>query len=183
MYQLDVAITQAINGFAGRSSTIDFVMIWVSAIGIPILVAAVVVQWWRQHDRRHLRHVLVSAGLSFIVGLAINQLVLLFVHRPRPYDAGLTHLLIARSADPSFPSDHATASFAIAAAFLGHGMKRTGFCFLAAALLVMVSRVFVGIHYISDVAGGAVTGLVGALIVFGLYHEGTRVDRALTSIL
>ncbi len=82
---------------------------------------------------------LVASGLSFLLGLAINQVILLLVHRIRPYDAGISHLLIAPSADPSFPSDHATATFAIAAAFLLHGMRRVGFWFLAAALLVTVS--------------------------------------------
>lgn len=60
----------------------------------------------------------------------------------RPYDGGVTHLLIARSADPSFPSDHATATFATAAAFLLHGMRRVGLDFLAAVALVTVSRVY-----------------------------------------
>lgn len=66
----------------------------------------------------HTRHVLVATGLSPLLGLALNQLILLVVHRMQPYDGGVTHLLIARSADFSFPSDHATAVFAIAAAFL-----------------------------------------------------------------
>ena len=183
MYELDVAVTQAINGLAEKSLTIDLLMIWISAIGVPVLVAAVVLQWWRVADRRHIRHVLVTTGLSVMLGLALNQLVLLFVHRVRPYDAGLTKLLIAKSADPSFPSDHATASAAIAAALLLHGMRRTGLWFLAAAIVVMVSRVYIGIHYASDVVGGAFTGLIAAMIVLALYREGTSLDRAITSIL
>jgi hypothetical protein len=98
---------------------------------------------------------LLRAWLSFLLGLAINQVILLLVHRIRPYDAGISHLLIALSADPSFPSDHATATFAIAAAFLLHGMRRVGFWFLAAALLVTVSRVYIGTHYVSDAWGSA----------------------------
>lgn len=183
MYQLDVRITQAINGLAGRVGVMDFLMIWVSAIGVPLLVGAVILQWWRKPDRPHVRHVLIASGLSFLLGLALNQLVLLFVHRDRPYDAGITHLLIAKSADPSFPSDHATASIGIAAAFLLHGMRRTGAGFLAAAIMLMLSRVYIGIHYASDVLGGALTGFIAALIILVLYREGTRVDRAITSIL
>lgn len=183
MYQLDVRVTQAINGLAGTAAAIDFLMIWVSELGVPILVAAVILQWWRETDRQHVRHVLIASGLSFLLGLALNQLVLLFVHRSRPYDSGITHLIIAKSGDPSFPSDHATASIAIAAAFFLHGMRRTGAGFLAAAIVLMVSRVYVGIHYASDVVGGAFTGFVAAVFVLALYREGTRMDRALTSIL
>lgn len=183
MYELDAAATHAINNLAGSSTAIDFLMIWVSAIGVPLLVLAVAGQWWRQTGQPHIRHVLVAAGLSFLLGLALNQLVLLFVHRMRPYDSGVTHLLIARSNDPSFPSDHATATFAIAAAFLLHGMRRLGLWFLAAAVLVTVSRVYIGTHYVSDVVGGALTGIIVAFLVRALYRQGTRADRLITSIL
>lgn len=182
MYELDAAITHAINALAARSGAADFLMIWISAIGVPLLVLAVAVQWWRT-DRSHTRHVLVAAGLSFLLGLALNQIILLFVHRIRPYDGGVTHLLISSSADPSFPSDHATATFAIAAAFLLHGMRRLGLGFLAGAAVVTFSRVYIGSHYTSDVLGGALTGIAAAVIVRAAYREGTRIDRLITSVL
>ncbi|ACI54467.1 phosphatase PAP2 family protein [Rhizobium leguminosarum] len=183
MYELDAFLTHAINSLAGNNAAIDFLMIWVSAIGVPLMVLAVAGQWWRQGDRDHTRHVLVATGLSFLLGLAVNQLILLLVHRIRPYDAGVSYLLIAPSADPSFPSDHATATFAIAAAFLMHGMRRLGIWFFAAALLVTVSRVYIGTHYVSDVLGGALTGIIAAIAVRAFYLEGTRFDRLITRIL
>lgn len=183
MYELDAALTHAINGFAGHNAAVDFLMIWASAIGVPLLVLAVAAQWWRRTDRLHTRHVLVATGLSFLLGLALNQFVLLFVNRMRPYDGGVTHLLIHRSADFSFPSDHATATFAIAAGYLLHGMQRIGLGFLVAAALVAFSRVYIGTHYISDVAGGALTGIVAAIIVRSVYREDTRIDRLITGIL
>lgn len=183
MYALDVFLTHAINRFAGANTAIDVLMIWVSAVGAPLLVLAVAAQWWRQGDRDHTRHVLVATGLSFLLGLAINQAILLLVQRIRPYDAGVSHLLITPSGDPSFPSDHATATFAVAAAFLVQGMRRLGYWFLAAALLVSVSRVYVGTHYVGDLLGGAATGFVAAVVVRALYREGTRLDRLVTRIL
>ena len=183
MYELDAAVTHAINGLAERSAAVDYLMIWISAIGVPLLVLVVAGQWWRRTDRPHTRHVLVATGLSFLLGLALNQLILLFIHRMRPYDGGVTHLLIARSADPSFPSDHATATFAIAAAFLLHGMRRVGLGFLAAAALVTVSRLYIGTHYASDVLCGALTGIIAAVIIRAAYREDTRIDRLITSIL
>jgi undecaprenyl-diphosphatase len=135
LYDLDASATHAINSLAGTSPLADLTMIRVSAIGVPLLVATVAVQWWRRSDRPHNRHVLVATGLSFLLGLAINQLILLVVHRARPYDGGISHLLISPSADPSFPSDHATAAFAIASAFLMHGRRR-----VARTILVMFSE-------------------------------------------
>lgn len=183
MNNIDVAATHAINQLAGKSSLVDFFMVGVSTVAVPLLVLAVALQWWRRRDQRHIRHVLVAAGLSFLLGLALNQAILLFVQRQRPYEAGITHLLIAKSTDPSFPSDHATASAAIALAFLLHGMRREGLWFGAAAMLVMISRVFIGTHYVGDVVGGALTALAAAAVVRLLYREGAPVDRKITGIL
>lgn len=182
MNDFDSIATKAINGLAGAWPVFDQLMIWTSLLGIPIVVALVAAQWWRQKERTSVRHVLIASGLSFVLGLAMNQIILLFLHRVRPYDAGLTHLLIPPSSDWSFPSDHATATMAIAATFLLHRMPRVGATFLAASLLMMISRVYVGVHYVGDVLAGAVTGGMAALVVSNLYRQGTRLDRLITGI-
>lgn len=182
MYELDAAVTQAINSLAGADTAMDALMVWASAIGVPLLVLAVAGQWWTGDERTHTRHILIATGFSFLAGLALNQFILLFIHRMRPYDAGLTHLLVAPSADYSFPSDHATASFAIAAGFLLHGFRRRGLVLLAAALLIAYSRLYIGIHYLSDVLGGAATGILAAALVRLFYREGSRLDGLLTRI-
>jgi undecaprenyl-diphosphatase len=183
MYELDATLTQAINGLAGHSAALDLLMIWISSVGVPLMVLAVAVQWWRRSERSRTRHILIAAGFSFLLGLGLNQLILLGIHRARPYDGGITHLLIERSADFSFPSDHATATFAIAMAFLIHGSRRVGLAFLAAACLITLSRVYIGTHYASDVLGGALTGVIAALVVRVAYRESTRADRLMTNIL
>jgi undecaprenyl-diphosphatase len=183
MYELDVAVTRAINGWAERNGFVDLLMIWASAVGIQLMILAAAALWRRRFDRLHMRHVLAAAGFSFLLGLSLNQLIALLVHRLRPYDGGVTHLLIARSSDFSFPSDHATAACAIAAAFLLGGTRRLALCFLMAALLVSLSRVYVGVHYAGDVLGGALTGIIAAAVVHSIYLAGTRADRFITSIL
>ena len=182
LYWIDVAMTGWINALSGHFRIVDMMLVWVSAIGLPLLVAAVALQWWSPPDRSNIRHILLSAGLAFLLGLLLNQILLLGIHRIRPYDAGVSRLLVSPSADPSFPSDHATASFAIAAIFLLHGLRR-GYGFLAAAILVSLSRVYLGTHYVSDVLGGGATGIVAALAVFRFYPKGSRIDRFLTNIL
>ena len=180
---MDEAVTRWINSAAGQNGPLDMIMISLTRYGVPALVLLVALQWWSRHDRQHVRHTCVAAGLSFFIGLGLNQIVLLFVHRTRPYDAGVSHLIISPSADWSFPSDHATATFAIATAFLLSGLKRRGLAFSAVALLVCFSRVYVGTHYFTDVLGGAMTGGLAAIGVRGAYWEGTRIDRLVTSIL
>lgn len=180
---MDAQVTRWINGFAGLSPLVDTAAIWITQAGVPVIVAIVVLQWWARRERLHVRHAAISAGLSFLLGLAINQGLLLIIHRARPYDAGVSHLLIAPSADWSFPSDHATASLAVATAFLLARLPGRGAAFLVLALAVCVSRVFVGTHYVGDVLGGAATGVLAALVVRFAYREGSRLDRFATGIL
>jgi undecaprenyl-diphosphatase len=182
MEDIDIQVTSWLNALAGRNACIDFLMVLISTWAVPVLIIAVAAQWWAGKRDRD-RHIIVAAGLSFIVGLAINQAILLFIQRLRPYELGLTHLIVARSSDPSFPSDHATATFAIAGAFLLHKAKWRGVAFLAAALVVSLSRVFIGTHYASDVVGGAVTGLLAASTIRAVYRPGSRFDRFVTGLL
>jgi len=179
----DNGITRAINGLAGLSVPIDMILISISTYAVPMMVLAVALQWWPKHDDRELRHRVVAAGLSFVLALLINQLILLFLHRVRPYDAGVTHLLVAPSADPSFPSDHAAAAFAIACSFLHVKTMARGVIFIVLAILIAFSRVYVGIHFMSDIVGGAFIGLISTVTVSSFYLKGSRLDRLLTNIL
>lgn len=51
--------------------------------------------------------------------------------------------------------------------------------FLIAASVICVTRVFVGVHFISDVMGGAVVGIVAAFIVSKLFDENNELSRQL----
>lgn len=180
---MDAEITHWINSFAGRSPIVDHMMITVTQIGVPLIVALVVLQWWSRKDRLHVRHAAICAGLAFLLGLVLNQGILLFVHRLRPYDAGVSHLLIARSADWSFPSDHATASMSVVAAFVIQRLPRRALVLFAMAFLVCLSRIFVGTHYLGDILGGTATGIVAAVTVYVLYSEDSKLARIATAIL
>lgn len=183
LQHLDAALTALIHGFAGQVALADGAMIGIAQWGVPVMVLAVALQWWSGADRRGTRHILIAAGFAFFLGLGLNQILLLMIDRPRPYLAGVTNLLVPPSADPSFPSDHATAVFAIAVTFALGGMRKRALWFLAGAVLVALSRVFIGIHYAGDVLGGALTGAIAAVMVSVAYRRETRLDRFLTGIL
>jgi undecaprenyl-diphosphatase len=73
-----------------------------------------------------------------------------------------SHLFVPASPDASFPSDHATAAFAIAVSIWLRS-RRIGWLVLAIATILAVARVAVGVHYPSDVLGGAILGTAAAL--------------------
>jgi len=183
MLALDVAATRWVNGLPGIWHPLDLVLLAITSAGVPVIVLAVALQWWSRVDRPGERHVAIACGLSFLLGLFLNQVILLFVHRARPYDAGLTHLLIAPSPDASFPSDHATAVFSIVFAYLLHRRFGKALLFAIAGSLVAFSRIYVGTHYVGDILGGLLTGLLAAVILRAAYAQGTRLDRWVTGIL
>ena len=180
---MDEVMTQWLNHPAGQSPAFDALVIAITKFGVPLLVFFVAAQWWSKTDRMHVRHTAVAAGLSFLLGLALNQALLLFVHRIRPYNTGLTHLITPPSADWSFPSDHAAAAFAVVAAFGLQNLAWRSVLLLVVSLLIAWSRVFVGTHYVSDAIGGACTGILAACLIRLTYREGTRPDRLVTGIL
>jgi undecaprenyl-diphosphatase len=180
---MDQTLTSMLNGLSGHIPWVDAVMVGISAYGIPAMVLFVALQWWSRTGRPDVRHVAVCAGVAFLLALALNQGLLLFIHRMRPYDAGVTRLLIPPSADWSFPSDHASAATAIVAAFLGQGLPRRTLVLFLMAMAVCLSRVYVGTHYVTDVLGGAATGLLAAVVVRALLTRQGWISQKLTAIL
>ena len=153
----------------------------VTTFGVPLMVLAVVALWWSKYPRESLRQTAIMAGITFLLGLLLAQIILLFVHRLRPYDAGVSHLIIDKTVDWSFPSDHAIASTSIAFAFLLNGFRKHAFAFFCAAALVCFSRIFVGMHYASDILGGAAVALFTAYAVNTFYPRASKLDQWLVS--
>src|SRR5829696_9916795 len=103
----------------------------------------------------------VLAGLLGPVAIGLNFAVKLIVRRPRPVLEGLPPLGGAPSS-LSFPSAHATSSFACATAMTRIAPEAAVLFLLAAA--IAACRPYLGMHYPSDVLGGAVLGIGLGLI-------------------
>jgi membrane-associated phospholipid phosphatase len=104
------------------------------------------------------------AGVATLLAVAVNQPVGALVAEARPY---ATHpgslLLVSRTSDYSFPSDHAVMAGAAAVGLL-IASRRLGWWAVGAALVMAFARVYVGAHYPQDVlAGLALGGLVAGL--------------------
>ncbi len=178
----DSFITASINALAGHSILLDGAMLFLAKAVVFFLVLSIAVRWFWSSDRGRDRFTAIGCGLAVMLGLVLNQGILLFVDRVRPYDQGVTQLIVERSADPSFPSDHATVAFAIAFLLL---LKRDRFAglYLGLALLVGISRIYIGMHFATDIAGGAATALIAALTVHKAYRAESSLNRFLIRIL
>jgi hypothetical protein len=85
IYEIDAILTHWVNSWSGHSWMPDTFLVWLSSFGVLIMVLGVAGQWQVSKDRQHTRHILFAAGFSFLFGPALNQVILLFVHRVRPY--------------------------------------------------------------------------------------------------
>lgn len=123
-----------------------------------------------------IRRAAVAAGLSAGLALAVAHFLASAIGRDRPFvDHPKAHLFLPHAADPGFPSDHATAAFAIAFALVLRD-RVIGSVALVLALVLSVGRVALGVHYPSDVFAGAVLGLAAALVLWAPALR-ERVDR------
>jgi decaprenylphosphoryl-5-phosphoribose phosphatase len=104
----------------------------------------------------------VVAGILGPVAIGLNFVVKLIVRRPRPVLEGLPPLGGAPSS-LSFPSAHATSSFACATAMTRIAPEAAVLFLLAAA--IAACRPYLGMHYPSDVVGGAILGTALGLVV------------------
>jgi undecaprenyl-diphosphatase len=93
----------------------------------------------------------------------------------RPFVTHHVHKLLAHTADQSFPSDHAMAAFGVAFAVTVFLSRRWGILLWLAALLIGFARVYDGIHYPLDIAGGFLAALIATLVVW-LVARLTRVE-------
>lgn len=123
-------------------------------------------------------------GWSMLGALALSLLIGNFtlkplVHRPRPFVQYADLLpLIPPPGEFSFPSCHTSASFAAATAlFLHH--RRAGTAALILAALIGFSRLYVCVHFPTDVLAGALLGVaLGALASWGMNELLDRVHYA-----
>ena len=102
-------------------------------------------------------------GLIMLAGLTVSFYVVSglkeLVARPRPFLVLMDVFLLAKEKSMSFPSNHAATSFMAATVLMAY-FKRYAAVFYSFAAAVAVSRVYMGVHYPSDVLAGAGLGIM-----------------------
>ena len=115
-------------------------------------------------------------GTAMLLGLAIGALftnlwLKVVIARPRPYvDQSSVFYQIwvtmgqHMESDKSFPSGHTTAAFASMVPLFIMGRKKVSWLALVFAVLMGISRIYLGVHYASDVIGGIIVGSLAGVI-------------------
>ena len=114
---------------------------------------------------------LCSAAL--VCSVIINNVIIKHaVLRVRPYEAveGLQRI-VGKAHDTSFPSGHAAGSFVLAAVIFRETPRKIGVPVLILALLIALSRLYVGVHYPTDVLVGMISGTLIGIATCFVYHK------------
>ncbi|MBR5377140.1 MAG: phosphatase PAP2 family protein [Lachnospiraceae bacterium] len=147
-----------------RNPVLDPVMAIITHLcnGAFIWIALIVLLLMIKKTRR--TGIACTAALLINVTI-VNLIIKNLVGRIRPYDViSELELLIERQWDSSFPSGHTASSFAVAFAFFLKTPKKYGIPALVLAALIGFSRLYVGVHYPSDVLCGMIIGMLSAFI-------------------
>jgi membrane-associated phospholipid phosphatase len=161
---LDHSLYLAVNDLCGLNPTLDRIAVDAQRIRGTIVVGIVGALWFWPEDRRRRRETIIIMILAIAISLILNRTVstlLPFRDRPMythgakapgfPWHADLEHW-------SSFPSDTATLLFAIAAGFW-LGSRWLGLVFGVFAISTSLARVYLGLHYPSDILVGALLGI------------------------
>jgi undecaprenyl-diphosphatase len=127
--------------------------------------------WFLLKDRKKALIVLMLAFVSILISDWFSNIVKHYFERVRPcneFDG--VRFLVGCTRSFSMPSNHAANAFAFATPFYILFKNRLRYVFVIVALLVGFSRVYVGVHYPSDVIVGALIGAVLAISVVSLYN-------------
>ena len=176
---MDYNAFKLVNGLAGHGLDGVFRLLATDLAAVLMALVALVflVRWSRRREERRAGALLgtVSAALALVAVQPLSHAVA----RVRPYAAhpGHAHLLIARSQDFSFPSDHAVGAFALAFGIWLYD-RVLGRWLLGLAALLAVSRVVAGTHYPGDVLAGAAVGVAVPAVLFALPPTRRLLERA-----
>ncbi|MEI4828318.1 undecaprenyl-diphosphatase [Bacillus sp. FJAT-53711] len=164
---MNYTIFHWINSWAGASTFLDKGMIFITK-SAPFVAIIFLLSLWFSNKQKETairkQYTALYTVLSLGIALLVNAVIHLVYYHPRPFITYHVHQLVPHANDSSFVSDHAVLVFSIAFTMLlrGEAWKNVA---LLWAILVGISRIYVGVHYPADIIGGAVLTFVTSALV------------------
>ncbi len=175
MMSIDETLFLWINGLAGKLTLLDEFMKGIANDYFFIVSSCLVLLalWFGTRgirQREENQKAIIGASASLGIATGIVGILNLFDFHSRPFTELPTNLLFYPPTDPSFPSHSTAVVFAIAIAIILVDRKAGAFLLLL-AFLHGFSRIYVGVHYPSDILAGATIGALTAFLVFMLIRR------------
>lgn len=159
---LVLALQRLFSTDIGRN-LVGFCARWAIYLFIPFVVLV--------RSSKLLRHAVLEAGWTALLALTLSTGLAALVGRMRPYlaVAGVQALVPPNIQAGSFPSSHTAVAVGVAVA-LTFADARLGAVAIALAVLVAFGRVASGMHFPTDVLGGAVIGIIAFILVRAIHQ-------------
>ena len=169
---MDFEILHALQGI--RTELLDSIMLALTTLGdggvlwitTGVLLLAIPAVGKEQAEHVRMRRTMgICILLSLLLNLICGNLIIKnIVKRPRPYQVDTSVIPLIFPSEYSFPSGHTSSSFAAACAIFLHN-KKAGIAAFVVAAVIAFTRLYLFVHYPTDVLGGMILGIICAIIV------------------
>ncbi len=168
MFAFDKPVFNWLYGLAGRFWLLDYVVVFSAKWLIWLALAAFAIAVWRSKSLRTRAYFFSLAALGAILSRGIFAEIVRYArYNPRPFEELGIDPLFGQYATASFPSGHVAFLFPIALAAWKYN-KKLGIWLIAATILMGISRVIAGVHWMTDIAAGFLVGAIGFLVAQAL---------------
>ena len=173
--ELDIGILKAI--YENRNPVFDIVFVAITnsagvlAFGIPGILLIVALATKNTALRRNALLLLIPVAISAVVANILKYTIDL----PRPFEVYHFIKQLSVGGSPTFPSGHTSDAFAFATA--ASLVYRKWFIIIPCiiwAVLVGYSRMYLGVHFPSDVLGGALVGAISSSVYYWFVKRNTQ---------
>lgn len=152
---------EMINGMAHKSVLMDTAMIAATNYLPYIFMATLTCMYFYgfYKERKSLRRTAIDIVVMMLIDMALSFVIGYLYPEARPFVGHNVNQLIQHSPNSSFPSNHALGTMAIALGLIAP-YRTYGVVFVFLAVIVGISRVYVGVHYPVDILGGFALALL-----------------------
>jgi len=164
---IDTSLFFEIYNLSGHSRLTDFLIVFFGEYFIYIACATALYFCYQKYGLQWKQYI--TVGISLISAITAFEIIKRWTARLRPFlEFNVQHILSDYSY--AFPSGHTTIMFALATAVFFFNKKLAYFLY-ASGVIIGLARVAGGVHYPSDILGGAMLGVFTAVIVYKLWER------------
>ena len=167
--EINIELFRMFNDLGKEVMFLNPIMIFFAKYMKYFLLFGNVMYWFTR--KRENRIMIISSMFAFVVAEVFGAIAGAIHSNNQPFaELSNVNQLIGHAIDNSFPSDHAIEFFSICITFLLF-KKNLRYVWLAIAILVSISRVWVGVHYPADILVGAILGIIGAALCYWIIPQ------------